>query len=87
MLLNQVVFVRNNNVDMQQEFNSIQGNDTGLVEIIFTFINNDTGTNQEHIDFEFAIYDEAEIIALTQGLRPTYGPEIANLNLNVKSAD
>jgi hypothetical protein len=47
------------------------------VDFIISFINNETGVNQEHIDYKYIISDESGNELFNQGLHSTYGVENA----------
>jgi hypothetical protein len=53
---------------------------TGNVDFIITFINNETDANQEHIDYKYTIFDESGNELFNQVLHSTYGVEKANYN-------
>lgn len=50
------------------------------IDFIIMFINNETGTNQEHIDYTYMIFDESGKELFNQGLHSTYGVEKAKYN-------
>jgi hypothetical protein len=79
-----------NNIDVQlawapsrialnlDEHSSDDGDGTtepGRADFIITFIDNKTGMNQQHIDYEFSIYDESDNILFNHGSHSTYGVE------------
>lgn len=53
----------------------------GKINFIITLINNQTVTNQEHIDYEFTIYNDSSGVLFNQGSHSTYGVEVAKFKL------
>jgi len=68
--------VRNVNSDMGDSEKD-GGTQPGMANFIITFINNKTGTNQEHIDYRYTISNESGNDVFIQGLHSTYGAEVA----------
>jgi hypothetical protein len=63
-----------NNLDCPEEsLGSKEGSQGGATHFIISFINNETRTNQEHVDYEFTINDSV----FNQALHSTYGIEEA----------
>ena len=48
---------------------------TAHTNFIITFVNNETGTNQQHIDYDYSIYDESGSIVYKHESHSTYGTE------------
>ena len=54
----------------------------GQLDFIIEFVNNSTGANQEHIDYEFAVQDEAQNVVFDHSMHSTYGIEVVKFKLD-----
>jgi plastocyanin len=67
--------------DHGDDNNINKANHMGSVDFMITFIDNKTGVNQEHIDYEYTINDELGNEVFKQGLHSTYGIEKQSIPL------
>jgi plastocyanin len=73
----EILLNQDNPVSDHRGDNLDKANYTGSVDFMITFIDNKTGINQEHIDYEFTINDELGNEEFKQGVHSTYGLEKA----------
>jgi plastocyanin len=68
--------------DKEEDVSDKDGTQTGEADFLITFINNDTGTNQEHIDYDYSINDVAGNGLFSRASHSTYGIEEGRYEFN-----
>lgn len=70
-----IILNSNNSASLPIAGDKNEGTQAGKADFIITFIDNKTGTNQEHIDYEYLISDKSGNPVFSQGSHSTYGIE------------
>jgi hypothetical protein len=79
-LFSKSIVTPQNNIKIELTYTPAKPQDGNAINYRVTFIDNNTGKNKEHIDYQFLILDSEGKIAYDQSMHSSWGMESAKYN-------